>query len=414
MFEGGFLLCAVLATVVVAAVRVETSLIARLFSLRPLRSVGRVSYGIYLWHWPIIVYVTPALVHFSGHKLLALRLVLIAVATVASYYVIELPIRQRRWSVPIRRTVAVGGTAVTLAVALVLTSAAAYPTPDFASEVARYAPAVVPAGSGHVVGTVDKSWLAGETFTTRHRLHVVLMGDSVSYYVQAPLAAALDAIPDVRGFVRAFPGFGIRSKTFWGFYLHTVTKFHPQVVVIEAAYDNLFALSHPVQYRQLLNEFTNTLFADGVQVVMFATTPKVIPPDYSTLSPAGIRAWTLHFRRANTAWRQAALAIVAEHPGHAVLLEVASSVELHGMFSAWLPPPRDPTAPRSTWVRVRMVDNTHLCPLGGVQYGAAIAADVANATNRPPAIPGWWNGNWIHKKITVLPPSPLSCPNDHP
>jgi hypothetical protein len=308
----------------------------------------------------------------------------------------------------------VSGTAVTLTLILVLTAASAYPTPNLRTELARYAPAAVPAGSGHTIGTLDTSWLKGQNFTPKHRLHVVLMGDSVSYYSGAALAAALDAIPDVRGFVRAFPGFGIRSKKYWGYYLHTVMKFHPQVVVIEAEYDDLYALSHPAAYRLLLHQFTATLRSDGVEDIMFATTPRVTPPPYSGLSGAGAAKWTNTFHHANSAWRAAALATVADFPGHAMLLPVASSVELHGLFAAWIPPPRDPSAPRSTWARVRMVDNTHLCPIGAVQYGAAIAADVAQATNRPSAVSGWWLGNWINKKITVLAPSPTSCPNDHP
>ena len=61
MFEGGFLLCAALAGLVVADARlVEPGRFARGLAWRPLHFIGTISYGIYLWHWPVIVYLNGA------------------------------------------------------------------------------------------------------------------------------------------------------------------------------------------------------------------------------------------------------------------------------------------------------------------------------------------------------------------
>jgi peptidoglycan/LPS O-acetylase OafA/YrhL len=61
MFEGGFLLCAALAALVVADARlVEPGWFARGLAWRPLHFIGTISYGIYLWHWPVIVYLNGA------------------------------------------------------------------------------------------------------------------------------------------------------------------------------------------------------------------------------------------------------------------------------------------------------------------------------------------------------------------
>ena len=53
---GGFLLADVMvALVIVGVTKAPLGLPARLLSLRPLIFVGRISYGLYLWHWPIFV-----------------------------------------------------------------------------------------------------------------------------------------------------------------------------------------------------------------------------------------------------------------------------------------------------------------------------------------------------------------------
>jgi hypothetical protein len=404
--------CALFAAGLIASVRVEESLLARALSLGPVRYLGQVSYGVYLWHWPVIVYVTPRLVPFAGHSLLVLRLVLIAALTLASYYLVEQPIRQRRLPQLGRRVVAVAGTAVTLVTIATLTAASAFPAINLSSELVRYAPVSPVAGSGQLVGTANLSWLPAAQVSAKHRLRVLLLGDSVSYYSEFELAAALSAVPGVHGEVRAFPGFGIRNTTYWSFYLHTVDTFHPEVVIIADDFDDIFALEHPLEYQLQLRRFVTLLLHAHVDLVLFASTPvDGAPPGES---PSAAAHFVHVFATANRQWRIDARAVAALDPGHLIYAPVATAVELHSQFSAWLPPPSEPDAPRSTWDRVRMVDNTHLCPLGAEAYGAALAEDVALLTDRPPARRGWWLGTWRNRHLTVLAPSPLSCPNDHP
>lgn len=70
----------------------------RTLALRPLRWVGRLSYGLYLWHWPVIVWLTPERTGLDGFILLVIRLLVSFAATIVSYRLVEQPIRSMRTS----------------------------------------------------------------------------------------------------------------------------------------------------------------------------------------------------------------------------------------------------------------------------------------------------------------------------
>jgi peptidoglycan/LPS O-acetylase OafA/YrhL len=125
LYDGGFLLMALAtAAVIAAAVSHQRGPVARLLSFAPLVFIGRISYGLYLWHYPLFIWLSPARTGFAGSALLLLRLAVALAVSIASFYLVERPIRHgallRGWSGFASAAGALGATA-----ALVLGASAA-------------------------------------------------------------------------------------------------------------------------------------------------------------------------------------------------------------------------------------------------------------------------------------------------
>ncbi|WP_035857354.1 acyltransferase family protein [Cryptosporangium arvum] len=115
---------ALVATVLVGAVAVAPDgLVGRLFRVAPLPWLGRRSYSLYLWHWPVFCWLEP----LPGAGGVAAKLALTAVLALASYHLIELPVRRNRFARPGAFLVASGAVASALAVVVVATTGAAPP-----------------------------------------------------------------------------------------------------------------------------------------------------------------------------------------------------------------------------------------------------------------------------------------------
>ncbi|HMD46366.1 MAG TPA: acyltransferase family protein [Acidimicrobiales bacterium] len=157
LYQGGFLVVALAtAAVLLCAVCAQRSIVARGLSLGPLRYLGRISYGMYLWHYPLFIYLDGARTGLSGWWLFAVRTgATVAVATV-SFYLVERPIRQGTFLRSWRAWLATPLAAVATVVALVAATAA---------------PAVAVGGPGLAAGTSARSGPP---------VHAVLFGDSVA------------------------------------------------------------------------------------------------------------------------------------------------------------------------------------------------------------------------------------------
>jgi peptidoglycan/LPS O-acetylase OafA/YrhL len=120
-YRGGFLLADVMVALVIAGVTLApTGVPARVLAVRPLTFVGRISYGLYLWHWPIFLVLDHARTGLEGYPLFALRTAVTFVIAVLSWYLVETPVRQmtfkgwRSWTwVPVGAVTVVGVLLVT-------------------------------------------------------------------------------------------------------------------------------------------------------------------------------------------------------------------------------------------------------------------------------------------------------------
>ncbi len=85
-----------MAVIIVAVTLHPGTTLGRALSWRPLVAVGLISYGLYLWHWPVFVWMSPDRMGFSGWGLTAARFAVAFGLAYASYRLIERPIRRGR------------------------------------------------------------------------------------------------------------------------------------------------------------------------------------------------------------------------------------------------------------------------------------------------------------------------------
>jgi peptidoglycan/LPS O-acetylase OafA/YrhL len=136
LYEGGLVLCGIgVAVVIAAAVHPDRGVVFRVLSLKPLCWLGLISYGVYLWHWPLFVVLNPDRVHLTGGWLFLVRIAVTLAIAIASYFLIERPIRYGAGH-PIAMLAAVPVIATILVVAII-GSTASVPTDAIAGGPSR-------------------------------------------------------------------------------------------------------------------------------------------------------------------------------------------------------------------------------------------------------------------------------------
>jgi peptidoglycan/LPS O-acetylase OafA/YrhL len=195
----GIAITIVTAALIVAVENTERGPVARLLSARPVVYLGQISYGTYLWHWPVIVVATRVAKPDAATTTLVTILVATGIASL-SYQVLERPVRASALLDRFRIPVIVAGLTLSVIGALVVmpaildtdrSGAVAVGTGD------RSGAAPVPAGldwkgaeQGLANSTCFDQPAAACTLVQGNKQRILLFGDSHSM----PLIPAFTAL----------------------------------------------------------------------------------------------------------------------------------------------------------------------------------------------------------------------------
>ncbi len=174
-YTGGFFLVGLCtASVILASVGAPRSVVPRVLSLTPVRYVGRISYGVYIWHWPLFLWINHDRTGLDGYPLFFVRVLVTLAVSALSFHLVERPIRMgtflQQWRVWVAVPVAVVVVVAALIAATVDTSAVAGTTFPGSVGIASGAAG----GQGTTPTTVAGAAAAGPP------VRVLLFGDSVA------------------------------------------------------------------------------------------------------------------------------------------------------------------------------------------------------------------------------------------
>ena len=341
LYRGGFLLEAVLVAVVIASVvQPRAGPLGALLSVGWIRWIGQISYGLYLYHWPVFITLDEARTGLDGYALFATRIaVTFAIATL-SYYLVETPVRKGTFSV--RRVGAlVPAVAVAVLAGIFLATAGAPPAKVEISAADVKAP------------TADELRLA----SVRHPTRVMLVGDSLAGSL-APGLLRLAKTDSFGFFDATVPGCGLTSDTgerwvgtwelpedrclpAWRarWKLH-VAEFQPDVVILPmSAHD---AVDRRIDGQQIafdseagaelerkdLRDAVTVLSSRGARVVLL-TAPYFRQPWRLPVDPERSAFNNRWVDRMNGA----AVEVATAEPDHATLLDLNSLLDPEGHWT---------------------------------------------------------------------------------
>ncbi len=202
LYPWGFLVFELAVVAVIVAIAASPVGIGRALSWPALCWVGAVSYGLYLWHWPVIVFVHEGTTGLDGWALFLLRAALILGATTASYYLLEQPIRRGRWLHGRTAWLAAPVAVVAVVGVILVQSRQASPPPDY---LVADPTNVLAVGPSVPADTPPTATAPLDPTAPRPLGRVTLMGDSIA----ASLAPALGDYASSAGIVfgsAALPG----------------------------------------------------------------------------------------------------------------------------------------------------------------------------------------------------------------
>jgi peptidoglycan/LPS O-acetylase OafA/YrhL len=370
--RGGFPAYAVGTTIIIFAAT-HRGLVTRFLSIPVLRWAGMISYGLYLYHWPIFLWLDKKRTGIDNTALLfALRMAITIVIAVASYYLLENPIRRGTMVKTGRAALsaALGGALVVAVIAFLVTLNPPASQIPYANVKVGDVQTQVIGGDTPPPATIDPT-VAGATADT-----VLWLGDSGAYDA-APAVAAAYTASGTRQFVSAaFPGFGLTNpKIDWRKeWQGTIDQYHPTLVLIMLGGWDLGYQSDKgdAAYLQVVKEATDLFASQGAKVLWISMLPGGTTPN----------------RDIDRVFEM----VPPLYTGNVRYTDIEAS--LRGPDGQVGDYPRSYVDNTGQTIMLRKPDSWHLCPVGAARLAAAINGETTTIgwSNRAPD--GWQMGSW--------------------
>ncbi len=381
LVDGGLPLYAMCTTVIIYATT-RGGLVSRVLSIPALRWAGLISYGLYLYHWPIFLLIDQDRTGLSTLPLFVVRMAVTTAIAVASFFLLEQPIR-RGTMIRTGRQLLVAGLAGAVIVATT------------AFVVTLHPPRSNIAFGNAKIGDVDPTVVTtppadGTTVppTAQTANTVMILGDSGMVSMMPGLTAALQSTGTSSVIEAAGPGFGLSGPFGWREgWSQTINDQDPDVVVMMmGGWDGKFVRENGADaYRALVDEAVGILSAKGAKILWLPVMPggKSTPPEM-----------------------QAVNAVYAELPSRYPGIVANPTVggvlaDANGEY------PKNLQQPDGSWLVLRGADGWHLCQDGAVRMSQAIIDQLVQLGWSSPATPGWESASW--RQLATYDDPPGGC-----
>jgi peptidoglycan/LPS O-acetylase OafA/YrhL len=372
--RGGLALHAALVAVVIVTITRRGPL-ASVLAFPPLRWIGLISYGLYLYHWPIFLVIDHDRTGLSTTPLFVVRMLATLAAAVASFFLLEQPIRRGRRVRGTRRALLAApiGALAVIAAAVIVTidpppSKIAYANArvgDFNTIVEEVEPPVTTTAPTVVGGTTVPPVPAAAT--------VMIVGDSGMADTAPAIGAAFKAAGTTKVIDASSPGLGLTRKEspYRDVWRDLIAEHDPDLIVVMLGGWDLDYLAEngDAAYAAVVDEGVGLLTAGGAHVLWLSMMPGGTTPE----------------RQVDRVYSQ----LPAKYPGVVDYFDFEQV--LRGPEGDW---PRTVTAVDGSTILLRKPDNWHMCPEGAERVAEA-ALDRAVALGwAPPAGVDWKDGDW--------------------
>ena len=192
-FPGTLALLPTLGTAALIAAGLQDNPVSRLLSTRPAVLIGDWSYSLYLWHWPVVVF---ALLIWSSPWTAPMAAVVSVAPALASYYLLERPIRRRDLRSSHVALASLSASAAVIALGLLLAHVGPSVVPGIRDlEKERQAPVLAESADCFVQGEFRPEMLEGCWFRGSNTSDwVLLAGDSHAAHLLDGLVISAHAL----------------------------------------------------------------------------------------------------------------------------------------------------------------------------------------------------------------------------